>query len=346
MLVFVPLLVLLIPVHRFSHGLLKCISSSSAGWVPQGSGYMTSISFIDIGANLLDPCFQGRYHGGSKKHEPDLDAVIERAQRAGVEKMMVTAGTLQEAKDALELSKKYPSLYSTVGVHPTRCSEFSAEGRDPEAHLAALLEILMEGKSTGKVVAVGECGLDYDRLHFCPKEDQLAGFERQIELLEKSGLPAFFHSRASAADFADVVRRNRDRMVGGVVHSFDGTREEAEEIVEMGLYIGINGCSLKTEENLEVVRGIPSDRLMLETDSPWCEIRPSHASSKLVKTAFPARKKERFEEGVCVKGRQEPCHMVQLLEVVAAVREESEADLGKQVLENTNRLFFPQDEAG
>ncbi|CAM9378811.1 unnamed protein product [Scytosiphon promiscuus] len=314
----------------------------------------SSPAFIDIGANLLDDVFQGRYHGGSQKHEPDLDAVLERAGAAGVEKMIVTAGTLEESREALKLAKKHPNLYSTVGVHPTRCLEFfggggdgeggsgsGSGGGDPEAHVAALAAVLEEGKAVGKVVAVGECGLDYDRLHFCGKAEQARGFELQFELAERSGLPVFFHSRACREDFAALVRRNRDRVSGGVVHSFTGSKEEAEELTSMGLYIGVNGCSLKTEENLEVLRSIPGDRLMLETDAPWCEIRPSHAGSGMIKTAIPSRKKEKFEAGFCVKGRQEPCHIVQVLEVAAAARGEEPSALAEQALENTRRLFFP-----
>jgi TatD DNase family protein len=81
-----------------------------------------------------------------------------------------------------------------------------------------------------------------------------------------------------------LLRANRARFREGVVHSFDGSAEEAAELVALGLHIGLNGCSLKTEENLRVAAGIPAERLLLETDCPWCEIRPTHAVSQ---TAVP-----------------------------------------------------------
>jgi TatD DNase family protein len=94
--------------------------------------------------------------------------------------------------------------------------------------------------------------------------------------------------------------------------------QEMTDLVELGLFIGINGCSLKTEENIEVVRAIPEDKLMLETDAPWCEIRSTHASFKYWKNvdesiqklyAPPSKKKEKFERGFMVKSRNEPCAM-------------------------------------
>ena len=130
---------------------------------------------------------------------------------------------------------------------------------------------------------------------------------------------------------------------GGVVHSFDGSAEERDAILALGLYIGVNGCSLKTEENLEVVKGIPGDKLLLETDCPWCDIRPSHAGHKLIKTRFegwPQVDKKKWKEGVVVKGRNEPHTIRQVLEIIAAVKEEDPQELAEKIYENTEKIFF------
>lgn len=156
-------------------------------------------------------------------------------------------------------------LYSTVGCHPTRCNEFL---EDAGAYLDALEKLITSHPS--KVVAIGECGLDYDRLHFCPEDIQRRFFAVQFDLAEKTKLPMFLHNRNTGNDFYDMIRQNRHRFTEGVVHSFDGTMEEMQRLVDLGLYIGINGCSLKTEENLEVAKAIPEDRLMFET-GPWLD---------------------------------------------------------------------------
>jgi len=108
----------------------------------------------------------------------------------------------------------------------------------------------------------------------------------------------------------------------------------------MGLYIGINGCSLKTERNLEVVAQIPIDKIMIETDSPWCEVKPSHASAKYIKTIFQSKKKEKYENGYHVKGRNESANIVQILEIMAQIRDENIEDLANNLYENTMKLFF------
>ena len=124
----------------------------------------------------------------------------------------------------------------------------------------------------------------------------------------------YLHSRATGNDFVDIVRQNRSRFTTGVVHSFTGTIEEMHQICELDLFIGINGCSLKTEENLAVVAAIPIERMMVETDCPYCEIKNSHASSKYVKTKIPSQKKEKYDpeskDFFTVKDRNEPCMVI------------------------------------
>ena len=248
-----------------------------------------------------------------------------------------------------------------MGVHPTNTTQLEDVAFDgaPETsgdedlgrsrtapkltkaeYVRELEECIRTGMASGTVVAIGECGLDYDRLFFSPKDVQLRHFGFHFDLAEKYKLPMFLHDRNTGGDFAAIVREQRHRIPGGVVHSFTGTLDEMRTYLDLDLYIGINGCSLKTPENLAVVAEIPLERLLLETDAPWCEIKKSHASYPHVKTHFPTVKKEKFAHGKLVQSRCEPCQMIQVAEVVAAVKGVSVADLATIVHDNTRKLFF------
>ena len=328
---------------------------------------LSQLKFIDIGANLLDDMFSGVYNE-KQRHEADLPFVVDRAKSCGLERVICTAGTSEDSARALRLASlpEYSDfLSSTVGVHPTQCNEF-AEGKG-EAVIENLSRLIAEANVPGqprRVVALGECGLDYARLQFCPRELQLLGFQQQLDLAERADLPLFLHSRDTDGEFLRIVRENRHKLRrGGVVHSFDGSMEEMRALTdELGLHIGINGCSLRSEESLLVAAAVPEHLLLLETDAPWCGIKPTHPSHAHVGTTFPTRKKEKYAAGVMVKDRNEPCTLRQVFEVVAAVRGlglglgggggwggiEGEGEdaavfaLAERVLANTRKLFFSE----
>ncbi|OMO68606.1 hypothetical protein COLO4_29542 [Corchorus olitorius] len=358
------------------------------------------LATTDIAVNFTDGMFKGIYNG-KQCHVSDIATVLSRAWNAGVDRIIVTGGSLEESKEALAIAETDGRLFCTVGVHPTRCKEFEESG-DPEKHFQALLALAKEGIQKGKVVAVGECGLDYDRLHFCPAEVQKKYFEKQFELAYATKLPMFLHMRAAAGDFCEIVERNINKFTGGVTHSFTDSAEDRDKLLSFsnmyidlfivrsdsnenkcfsliqtkllenilpiylfgardyygytkvtgdpdessgsGTITGVNGCSLRMAENLEVVRDIPVERMMIETDSPYCEIRSTHAGIKFVKSVWPSKKKEKYDQESLVKGRNEPCLVRQVLEVVAGCKGISDINqLGATLYQNTCRVFFPHD---
>ncbi|KAJ2977431.1 hypothetical protein NUW58_g7815 [Xylaria curta] len=273
--------------------------------------------FIDIGINLADPIFRGVYNG-KERHPDDLQGVVSRAQEVGCHKLIITGSDFSSSRRALEIAKEYPGVvYTTAGIHPCSSSIFStshthqdsreytmpsdpdpeqpvSEDHEPDAErtkeiISDLRALIESAHSThpGALVAFGEFGLDYDRLHFCSRKVQLHSFAAQLDLVLSltPQPPLFLHSRAAHEDFVGLLKAKFGSRLeklerGGVVHSFTGTAAEMHELADLGLYIGTNGCSFKTEENCAVVKEIPLNRLMLETDGPWCEIRPTHAGWK------------------------------------------------------------------
>ncbi|KAI1471708.1 uncharacterized protein F4812DRAFT_455817 [Daldinia caldariorum] len=275
--------------------------------------------YLDIGINLADPIFRGQYHG-TQRHPDDLSAVVSRAREVGCHKLIVTGSDFTSSRDALEIAKEYPgTVYTTAGIHPCSSAIFSTthshidtnghtmpcdpdpskpipEDDEPDVERTAsiiheLRELIEQARSStsgaSPLVAFGEFGLDYDRLHYCSRKIQLHSFAAQLDLALslRPQLPLFLHSRAAHADFVGLLKEKFGPRLeklerGAVVHSFTGTAEEMRELMDLGLYIGTNGCSFKTAENCAVVREIHLDRLMLETDGPWCEVRPSHEGWK------------------------------------------------------------------
>ena len=243
---------------------------------------------VDIGANLADKAFRG-----------DLDAVLARAAEASVEAILVTGTSAAISRAAREIAVERrrgpsPRLYATAGVHPHRASSAS---REVYAELHELL-------ARPEVVAVGECGLDYDR-DFSPRDQQRACFEAQLEMAAAVRKPVFLHEREAHEDFAAALERWRPRLVGGVVHCFTGSRRALERYLALDLHVGITGwiCDERRGAHLrELVRLVPEGRLLVETDAPY-----------LLPRDLPARSG---------RGRNEPALVAHVARAVAACRGE------------------------
>ena len=140
--------------------------------------------------------------------------------------------------------------YATVGVHPCSAKHFDTHPGGPSALLSAIGDLAKKSKESGETVAFGEIGLDYDRLFLTPKDQQLKYFEAQLEVAIEVQLPLFLHTRASSEDFERLLSAKLPQLPKkGLVHSFTGTLDEMQRLVELGLDIGVNGCSMKSRRH-------------------------------------------------------------------------------------------------
>jgi len=176
---------------------------------------------------LTDICFNFTHQAFSA----DQRGFLDRALEAGVSTMMVTGASMDESKEALALAQKYPQfLFATAGVHPHLASEWQEEHKE---HLQRLAD-------AKKIVAIGECGLDYNR-DLSPRQQQQQAFADQLEVAATLELPAFCHEREAHHDFTEIVKTYRSALKNVVVHCFTGNRQELETYLELDCHIGITG---------------------------------------------------------------------------------------------------------
>ncbi|MBC8258290.1 MAG: TatD family hydrolase [SAR324 cluster bacterium] len=233
------------------------------------------------------------------------DAIIE-AKQAGVKHLITIA------VDALSLDfvcgavQQFPEVYGSVGFHPHDASALTA------ALLQKVRQLALQEK---KLIAIGEIGLDYHYL-YSSAEVQQQVFREQLELAVALKLPVILHSREAETDTLNILRE-QSGAVSGVAHSFTSSLEMAKSLVEMGWHLGINGIvTFKNAEDLrEVVRWLPLERLLLETDSPFL-------------APIPFRGK-----------KNKPAHIPAIAAFIAKLKEISLEELAQQTTENARRLF-------
>ncbi len=257
---------------------------------------------IDIGINLTHRSF-----------ERDRAAVIARAEAAGVSTLIITGTSVPESQRAAALARERPATcFATAGVHPHHA-------KDCDAHTLPALRGLAAGAN---VVAIGECGLDFNR-DFSPRDVQERWFEAQLELAAELRRPVFLHERDAADRMVAILAKHRPNLVGGVVHCFTGTAETAKRYLALGLHIGVTGwiCDERRGASLvEAVRSIPLDRLMVETDGPFL----------LPRALGPAIQKAR---------RNEPAYLPEVVRAIARATGRPEDEIAIETTRTARRLF-------
>lgn len=218
--------------------------------------------WFDCGVNLTNP-----------KLYRDIDGVIQRAVAAGVERQLVIGTNLRESAQAIALCEQFPQhLVATVGIHP----------HDAATAPVDFIEQLRQLAAHPQVVAIGECGLDFNR-NFSPPDIQLQVFEAQLQLAAELELPVYLHERDAQQRQCDLLERYRDHIPKMLTHCFTGGKKELARYLELGCYIGITGwlCDERRGQQLqEAVTDIPAARLLVETDAPFLlprTIRPRPA---------------------------------------------------------------------
>lgn len=278
--------------------------ADSANPLPDTLRFKAAAPLVDIGANLTHDSFRR-----------DVQAVIERARDAGVGTLIVTGTDLEHAHQALELAARHRGLHATAGVHPHEASQWSATLAQ---EFAALY------REPG-IVAVGECGLDFNR-NFSSPADQERAFEAQLGLAVEAGLPLFIHERDAGPRMLEMLRSWRDDIADAVIHCFTGERKTLHGYLDLDLHIGLTGwlCDERRGHHLrELLADIPLNRLMVETDCPY-----------LLPRNLPAKAPGR---------RHEPALLPWIVGEIAHWRGDGEGDICRATTATARRFFRLED---
>ena len=204
--------------------------------------------------------FESHAHYDDEAFDSDRSELLSQCQNQGIEYIVNVSASLGSVKSTLALAEKYPFIYAAVGIHPDEVGELNEEN----------FAWLKEQCRHPKAVALGEIGLDY----YWDKENhetQKYWFRRQMDLAKELELPIIVHSREACADTLEEIKKAHTPKLKGVIHCFSYAPETAREYLEMGYYIGVGGVvTFKNAKKLkEVVKMLPPERILLETDCPY-----------------------------------------------------------------------------
>ncbi len=244
-------------------------------------------------------------HLTAPEFSTDVDAVIERARTAGIEKMICISDAIEDIEPSQNLAKKYESIFYTAGVHPHHASSFDFEKYLPMIHKAA---------GDKKCKAIGEIGLDYHYMN-SPKDTQQRVFEAQLNLAKELDLPAVIHCRDAVEDVWTIVNHVKPRML--VIHCCTEKWEDVERFVKAGYFLSFTGIVTypKSDVIRETVKQCPMHQLMVETDAPFL-------------APVPFRGK-----------RNEPAYVMEVARVIAELKNLSLEEIDAQTTKNAVEFF-------
>lgn len=244
----------------------------------------------------------------------DLAEVIDRGKQAGLERVLVIleGGNAAEEVQAGQAHALWPELRASVGVHPHQAAQFSANPED------AAVVVREQVARTPYARAVGEIGLDY-HYDYSPRQVQQAVFRAQMELAHDLNLPVVIHTREADADTLEILKSAGGGEVRGVLHCFTGTADLAAAALDLGFFISLAGIVTfpKASALREIARGVPLERLLIETDSPFLTPAPHRGT------------------------RNEPARVLHTAEALAELKGVSVADLDRATTANFHALFRP-----
>ncbi|MFQ5992208.1 MAG: TatD family hydrolase [Nitrospiraceae bacterium] len=237
-------------------------------------------------------------HLDDARYDGDRDAVIARAQDAGVQTFVTIGCDLETSRAAIALAERYPFIYATVGVHPHEVK------RIEENWYAELRRLARHPK----VVAYGEIGLDYHYDH-SPRETQRARFREQVRVARDLQLPVVIHTREAQEDTITILREERASEVGGVFHCFSGDAWLAKDALDLGFYLSFSGVVTFQNATMlrDIVKTLPMDRILIETDCPYLAPVPHRG-----KRNEPARVKLVAEKIASIKSMERPLSLAEV----------------------------------
>ncbi len=254
---------------------------------------------IDIGVNI-----------NHKEYINNLDCMLLECEEAGVEGIVCIASNLNESQSLKTICENHHRMWFTLGCHPHQAKTWN------KTSSATLTDFIEEKRP----IAIGETGLDFNR-NFSTRSEQIYAFEEQIEIAQEYHLPLYLHERNAHSELLNILKQHHPNCVRGIIHCFTGTKEELAAYLDLGLYIGVTGwvCDERRGQSLQkAIPHIPTDKLLLETDSPYL----------LPRNIQPRPR------------RNHPKYLPWVAKEIARLKNMELKNLIQQTKKNTQKLFF------